>query len=144
MDSVGIKVGINQYQGYRAPGELGLVGDYLRIPNTIPEYIILSGTNLIKSKTYDFNLGSLPYEIYITSVWIDAPTDDKFTFQIIDNGAIIYTMLIDKDQTPMSFPAAALPNNLIIRVIALEAITLLRIYAIPCKIIRTILAVQIN
>ncbi|MGK7914737.1 MAG: hypothetical protein AB4038_04215, partial [Prochloraceae cyanobacterium] len=93
----------------------------------IPEFVILQAQNIARNNSKIWSLSRVNQALVIKSLFIDAPQADRLDFEIISEGVKIFDFYVNRSQTPYEFPAAPLPPNVSIKVIARSDINFLRI-----------------
>ncbi len=113
--------------------------------SSIEEYIILQNQSVIgKNDSVTWELNSIGQPVRVESIFIDSPQSDRFTFELLRDNQIIFTLVLSRNKTPYDLPDAPLSEDVSIRITARDVINLVRIVCKPVAILETIFPVQVN
>ncbi|MDJ0536641.1 MAG: hypothetical protein QNJ70_29830 [Xenococcaceae cyanobacterium MO_207.B15] len=128
---------------------LGLSTDEQILANiglaSIEEYLTLQTTSTIdKGEFVIWDLSPLEQPFKVESILIDSPSNDTFTFQLLDeNGRVKISLIFERKKTPYDFPLMVVPVNWKIKIIAQNsAIDFLQIIGKPVALLNNLLPVE--
>ncbi len=111
--------------------------------SSIEEYIILQNQSVIgKNDSVTWQLNSIGQPVRVESIFIDSPQSDRFTFQLLRDEQVIFTLVLSRNKTPYDLPDAPLSDDVSIRITARDVINLVRIVCKPVAILETIYPIE--
>ncbi len=119
------ELGLDPTQTYKA--SIGIAN--------VQEYVTMTVMNIPKDDWAFFDLEQFDQTLKLESVYVDNANQDQIEFEIFRNdGTKLLEQKFKRNQTPIQFPSAPLPSNVVIAVHALTEIDYLQLCFVPCVI----------
>lgn len=120
------ELGLDPSQTYKA--SIGIAN--------VQEYVTMTAINVSKNDYAFFDLEQFDQALKLESVYIDNANQDQITFEVWRNdGNKLLEQKFTRNKTPIQFPSAPLPPNVVIAVKALTNIDYMQLCFVPCVII---------
>lgn len=104
----------------------------------LPEFVALEATSLGDGDSVSWGLSRVGQSVMISSVIIDSPNQDGIKLEILNESGIEFSSILDRTQTPYTFPENPLKEDRTIKVTALAPVAQVKITLKPVIILETL------
>lgn len=106
---------------------------------SVEEYITMAVTDVGKNEMGVFDLSQFDQPMRLHSLYIDDPQFDSVRVELfLPDDTQILRQSFGRNKTPVQFPTAPLPNNVVIKITALKDVKYMQIVLVPVVILAAI------